>query len=104
VESVVRAIAEAHEPDPAAWSSKYGTAVEAEAFSMRPQCWCEDEACAWCGPTNAPNFHYKPLDFKLWWYKYIGRGMEMNREISAAECAEMLVRCLPQREEPPHAR
>lgn len=95
VESVVRAVAEAHEKDPAAWSSKYGTVVENETFSMHPFCWCEEEECPWCGPTNAPNFHYKPSGFKLWWYKYIGRGMEMNREVTSAECAEMLSRCLP---------
>jgi hypothetical protein len=95
VESVVRAIAESHQADLSAWPSKYGAAVENETFSMHPFCWCEEEKCPWCGPDNAPNFHYKPLDFKLWWYKYIGRGMEANREVSPSECAEMLARCLP---------
>lgn len=92
---MVRAIAEAHAPAPSSWASKYGTAVEHDIFSMHPFCWCEEEECPWCGSSNAPNFHYKPLGFKLWWYKYIGRGMEMNREISPAECAEMLAQCLP---------
>ncbi len=94
IDSVVRAIAEHFAPDPRQWSSKYGTAVKTEIFEMHPFCWCENDDCPWCGEQNLPNFHYKPLDFKLWWYKYIGRGMEMNREISALECASMLERCL----------
>lgn len=27
---------------------------------------------------SAPNFWHKPTDFKVWWYKYIGRGMETD--------------------------
>lgn len=27
---------------------------------------------------GAPNFWYKPAGFKVWWYKYIGRGVETN--------------------------
>lgn len=101
VDSVVRAVAEANEFDQAAYPARYGTMVENEIFSMHKFCWCEEEICPWCGPANAPNFHYKPLDFKLWWYKYIGRGTEINKKISDSECAEMLSNCLaasPQRD------
>lgn len=58
-------------------------------------CWCEEGAsCPWCRgehryaeygalPPNewpnlgAPNFWYKPSGFRVWWYKWIGRGMEV---------------------------
>lgn len=73
----------------------YGIEYENEVFMMHPYCWCEQDECKWCGgdaspfsvhsgyftngPQNeeaglAPNFHFKPTDYKLWWYKYIGRG------------------------------
>jgi hypothetical protein len=99
VEAVIRTIAEAYEADASAWPSKYGTEVDNPLFAMRPFCWCEEEICQWCGPQNKPNFHYKPLDFKLWWYKYIGRGMETNRDLTPLECSTMLTACLMHRDQ-----
>lgn len=29
-------------------------------------------------PVVRPNFHYKPTGTMIWWYKYIGRGMDWN--------------------------
>ncbi len=29
-------------------------------------------------PDVRPNFHYKPTGTMVWWYKYIGRGMDWN--------------------------
>ncbi|NUP13784.1 MAG: hypothetical protein HOW73_47720 [Polyangiaceae bacterium] len=45
-------------------------------------------------PVGWPNFRHKPSGFELRWYKYIGRGMEMNREVSAAELAEICAECI----------
>lgn len=42
----------------------------------------------------APNFWYKPTDFKVWWYKYIGRDMETNRQLTQIEALEMMNRLL----------
>jgi len=45
---------------------------------------CERHTVGWgCeyGATpgySAPNFWHKPSDFKVWWYKYIGRSMETD--------------------------
>lgn len=38
--------------------------------------WIVTKQCDNCREdrTSAPNFHYKPTDYKVWWYKWIGRG------------------------------
>jgi hypothetical protein len=38
-----------------------------------------------------PNFRYN--DFEITWYKYVGRGMEYNREISKGEIKEIFDYC-----------
>lgn len=94
-------------------SAGYGQAFENDVFMVHPFCWCEKEDCGWCSDIGAmpqlvrditgvkyvdserlPNFHYKPLDFKVWWYKYIGRGMESNQELDSLELSKMLVACI----------
>lgn len=73
----------------------YGQDFENEVFKMHPFCWCERDDCGYCSGIGAmpqlirdvtgtkyseserlPNFLYKPTGFKMWWYKYIGRGEE----------------------------
>lgn len=90
------------------WPSKYGTDFENDVFLMKQFCWCEKEdgSCLWCmhgdhpdfdrllnerfGTKDyrefekrhyydPPNFWFKPSDFRLTWYKYIGRDMASNR-------------------------
>ncbi len=39
-------------------------------------------------------FNFKWRDFKVSWYKWLGRGQSMNRKISKAECYIMLKECL----------
>lgn len=122
LDSILRSIAEQFSPDPKAeWAEKYGTEVNNDVFVMHPYCWCEKPNCPYCFdfeedeenneptrlPTNemiekygiekdrdAPNFWYKPLNFKVWWYKYIGRGVEMNFHLTKQQLAEMLTNCL----------
>jgi hypothetical protein len=55
----------------------YGARWDDEIFSMHPFCWCDSEDCPWC-EGDAPNFHHKETGFKIWWYKYIGRGMRVE--------------------------
>jgi hypothetical protein len=94
IDSVIRAISEFH-GDESEWPSKYGTRIDNDILMIHPFCWCEMEDCPWCREMDAlPNFHYKPLDFKATWYKYIGRDMQYNKEISAIDCARMLVDCM----------
>ena len=66
------------------WAEKYGTCFHNELITMQRYCWCEKEKCPYCwsfeddkpstelketfGMTDedaAPNFWYKPLDFKV---------------------------------------
>jgi len=75
----------------------YGQDYENEVFKMYPFCWCEKDDCGYCAGIGAmpqllreignvkyneserlPNFLYKPSVFKLWWYKYMGRGEEQS--------------------------
>lgn len=46
----------------------------------------------WDSPTNTPNF--KHGIFEIYWYKYVGRGMKMNREMSLLQCWIMLKDCV----------
>ena len=95
------------------WGDKYGVDIDNDIFMMHKFCCCEKEDCPWCDDIGAepqlirdifnikysesgraPNFWYKPLDFKVWWYKYIGRGMEFNKTINKKQIKEMLKKCL----------
>lgn len=40
----------------------------------------EDKVCRYCKGEwgNAPNFHHKATGFKVRWYKYLGRDMEIE--------------------------
>lgn len=91
--------------------TKYGTEIDNDVFMMHPFCWCEREDCPWCAfgcsevcnpeqgircdecpgirfaaqgsidCSEAPNFWHKPTGLRIWWYKYVGRGMESNMPI-----------------------
>lgn len=58
----------------------YGVDYENDTFMMHQFCWCEEDTCKWCG-KNEPNFIFKPTGYKLWWYKYIGRGEESKGKL-----------------------
>jgi hypothetical protein len=45
-------------------------------------------------PVALPNFWYKPLDFRVTWYKYIGRDTHTNKELTQAEFGQMWRDCL----------
>jgi hypothetical protein len=55
-----------------------------------------EKMCEYCRNQKdpAPNFHYKPLDLKVWWYKYIGRDMKSNKHLDHLQISEMLLNCL----------
>jgi hypothetical protein len=56
-------------------------------FDMRAYCWNEESPKA-----SLPNFHCR--DFKVYWYKYLGRGMTMNKDIDANEFFEIIDDCI----------
>ena len=54
-------------------------------FKVRAFDWNEPE-------EYLPNFEWK--DIKIWWYKYVGRGMYANQAITPEEASKMLDDCL----------
>jgi hypothetical protein len=94
IDTAIRKIAISACADPKReFAEKYGTKFENDIFMMHPYCWCEREECQWCN-GDMPNFHYKPLDFKVTWYKYIGRSTKLNKELTAEQLVEIQQRCL----------
>lgn len=100
------------------WPDKYGASKNNEVFKMSPYCWCDKEDCPQCwdqdeiglpskeivdangmgvdedGYISAPNFWHKKSGLKVWWYKYIGRGMKSNRELCESELEKIEADCL----------
>ncbi len=107
LDRMLRTLATKASTDPDEWCDKYGTRFENDVFMMHPYCWCEKKDCPWCavgmpfkianqkncGPA-APNFHHKPSGFKVWWYKYIGRGVTMEPELSPEKILVVGQECL----------
>ncbi len=54
--------------------------------------WVERDECDVTCRTMQPNF--KCGDFEVRWYKYLGRGMSMNRVVDANEFFELIDKCL----------
>lgn len=63
-----------------------GGFYETDVFKMRAYYWGEDKA------LDLPNFEVE--DFKINWYKNMGRGMTMNRSIDANEFFNLIDKCL----------
>jgi len=61
---------------------KYEPELGQFSFDQPSYSWNEEEE---------QDFNFKWRDFKVSWYKYFGRGMTMNREISNEELREMLL-------------
>jgi len=62
-----------------------GNRFSCDAFSVKAFDWDDDS-------DDVPNFKWGTLEVR--WYKYLGRGMEVSREMSADEIGEMLVECV----------
>lgn len=96
----------------------YGQDYENEVFKMHPFCWCEKDDCGYCAGIGAmpsllrevgnvkyneserlPNFLYKPSGFKLWWYKYMGRGEETSGKLPK----DWFGKCIKSLTQPPYS-
>jgi len=69
------------------WSSPFGNTgnyFKNDTFHVIAYSWSDDEQ-----PYN-----FKWCDVEISWYKYIGRGMSMNIELSPERCATMLDECM----------
>ena len=58
-----------------------------DTFSMRSFYWGDDETI-----SNFPNFKYKDVEVR--WYKYLGRGMEVNQDLTPTKWAAIFEDCL----------
>ena len=74
------------------WNGRPGVAVHCDCGTLRA--WRKwrgnhghDSACR----VVLPNFRCG--DVSIHWYKYIGRGMSVNREVSRAEWRDIFARC-----------
>lgn len=56
------------------------------------QWFTENDHDARC-PIALPNFWFKPTDLKVEWYKYIGRDVQLNREIGTDELVMIHEQC-----------
>ena len=76
-----------------------GAEFDSDVFTMRRYYWGD---CT-CGEKNnehlpdcrvdKPNFFYRPTGLAVYWYKYIGRGMSANREITLDEWQDVYDHC-----------
>ncbi len=89
LDTFLREFAKKHCDPVKEWGEKYGTDYEDDKARMHCYCWCEKDDCGYCNETE-PNFWYKPLDFKVFWYKYIGRGTETNKNLSKKQFKNMM--------------
>ena len=62
---------------------------ENDTFIIRPYWWGKEDA----PEAELPNFHYKPTDFKIDWYKYAFRDSYMNQDLTAEQIKEIFAKC-----------
>jgi len=55
----------------------YGIDYKNDVFNIHPFCWCEEKNCPYCA-LGTPNFYYRLNEVAIWWYKYIGRSMQVS--------------------------
>jgi hypothetical protein len=67
---------------------------------MRPYFWgdCPEECYEVADhvegcPTNLPNFKHNASGLEVRWYKYIGRSMEVSRDVTFVECLDLFAEC-----------
>lgn len=79
--------------NPDNWPEKYGADYRNDVFTMHPFCWCDEDACPYCAESE-PNFTHYNSGLKVWWYKYIGRGMEIRGPREPGRLLEIIRECM----------
>lgn len=80
---------------------EYGLDAES-GYAVHCTCGRDEQYRLWLESNNhdpkcgvaLPNFLHKASGFSVDWYKYIGRGMELSREISRKEWRKIYDECL----------
>lgn len=65
-----------------------GASIVNDTFQLHPERWSDDPE------DDDPNFSHTSSGFAVSWYKHIGRGAEMNRDITVSEWAGILQDCI----------
>jgi len=65
--------------------SNTGARFDGEKFKAHAYSWNDDED---------QEFNFAWRDVRVSWYKYLGRGMTINRDVTDEEVAEMLRECI----------
>lgn len=81
------------------WAKANGYADAPNGMAVHCDCGVHEEYAAWRNDNNhasdcreaIPNF--KCGDLEIRWYKYIGRGMSINREVSRAKLRRIFRKC-----------
>ena len=64
--------------------------VTGRGMFSRFQPWTLDDKRHYYDP---PNFWYKPTNLRVAWYKWIGRDMQVNRDVTGLEWGEAMKQC-----------
>ncbi len=67
----------------------HGVNFQNDVFEMRNYHWCNDGGD--CEIAAQPNFKSGSVEFR--WYKYLGRGMSVNRQVTEEVLTEIFQRC-----------
>lgn len=69
------------------------SSYESDIFDMRTYCWCDGEKE---GHQDGcpPNFHYKPTNLIINWYKHCERGVSANQDLSALDWFKIVQHCI----------
>ena len=81
---------------------EYGVAFENDVFSVQPYYWGDctcgmeekEETCTDDCLYNVPNFHYKPEDIQVDWYKYPLRSSYSNVELTPELLERVVDACI----------
>lgn len=64
------------------------------SYNEHSKKWHEENTHSEECPIDWPNFRHYESGLEIRWYKYIGRGMEVNKDVSPAEWPIILVECI----------
>ena len=69
--------------------SNTGAEFSNDVFSIRAYCWCDGDK----HPNGCPP-NFECGDFKVSWYKYLGRGSSQSRALSTEEWDAIFRKCM----------
>ena len=66
-----------------------------DTFAIAPFSWDDEDIDDDNNGNNIfPNFWYKPIGLKIWWYKYPFRASEMNQDVTEDDILSIFQKCI----------